>query len=238
MISRCLASMNGVVLLSEIHPLGVRMFDPLQQAHSWYGLVTEDDLQRLQGQRIAFADAIGLIARRCAEQGRLLVLRDWSHLDYTGIPYAAPVYRCRLAESLQDGFDLVRTSTVRHPLDQWLSLSTKPALRGRLDPARYLEGVERFAEDAVSVGFARYEDFTRAPDDTLRAICAALELPFDPGYRDRWAGYANVTGDVMPGRGGAEIRPLPRQPVDPEERRAFCALPAYARILERLGYDD
>lgn len=237
-ISRCLASMDRVVLLSEIHPLGVRMFDPLQQAHRWYGLVSPDDLQRLQGQWIAFADAIGLIARRCVEQGRLLVLRDWSHLDYTGFPYAAPVYRSRLTESLQGDFELVRTATVRHPLDQWISLSTKPAFRGRLDPGSYLEGVERFSEDAVGIGFARYEDFTRAPDDTLREICAALDLPFDAGYRDRWAEYANITGDVMRGRGGTEIRPLPRQPVDSQERRAFCALPAYARILRRLGYDD
>ena len=33
-ICRCLASMERIVLLSEIHPLGARMFNPLDQAVS------------------------------------------------------------------------------------------------------------------------------------------------------------------------------------------------------------
>lgn len=237
LISRCIACMDGVVLLSEIHPLGTRMFDPLRQAHVWYGLLTTADLERIRRNRIAFPDAIALIARRCEERGLRLVLRDWSHLDYTGVPFVEPAYRPLLVEALAPGFALRRTSTVRHPLDQWLSLSTKPAFIGRLEPERYLAGVERFAAEARATGFDRYEDFVRDPDPALRSICAALAIDFDPGYRERWPYYSNITGDVVPGRAGASIQPLPRQPVDPEAERRFCALPAYGRVLDLLGYE-
>lgn len=237
-ISRCLGAMNRVVLLSEIHPLGVRLFDPLHQARAWHDLLTDEDLEGLRRRPPAFAEAIGLIARRCAERGLLLILRDWTHLDYTGIPYAQAVYRPRLAEALQTDFELVRTATVRHPLDQWLSLSGKPAFRGRLDPARYLEGVARFVDEAAAIGYTRYEDFTVDPDAALQRICAALDVPFDAGYRERWADYSRVTGDVLPGRAGREIRPLPRPRMEPAAQRQFQALPAYARIVERLGYRE
>jgi hypothetical protein len=238
LISRCIASMGGVVLLSEIHPLGVRRFDPLRQAHAWYGLLTTADLERVRRERLAFTDAIGLIAERCADRGLSLVLRDWSHLDYTGVPFVKPSWRSQMAHTLARDFELVRTSTVRHPLDQWLSLSTKPAFVGRLDPEQYLCGVERFALEARATGFSRYEDFTHDPDPVLQSICAALDIGFDPAYRERWAYYSNVTGDVAPGRAGQVIEALPRQAVDPAVERRIQALPPYRRILELLGYPD
>ena len=80
-ICRCLASMRGVVLLSEIHPRGLRMFDPLQQAHEWYGLLNEKDIRAARAGQLGFRNAIALVHRCCAERGLVLVIRDWSHLD-------------------------------------------------------------------------------------------------------------------------------------------------------------
>src|SRR5512145_1245226 len=61
LISKCLGCMSGVVLLSEIHPLGTNHFNPLLQAQRWYGLLSTQDLIDLKGRgRIGFADAIEL----------------------------------------------------------------------------------------------------------------------------------------------------------------------------------
>jgi len=235
-ICRCLASMQNIVLLSEIHPLGVQMFNPLQQAAKWYGLLTSRDLARVKNGNLTFLQSIQLITSRCAEQGLILVLRDWSHLDYTGVPFVRPGFRPRLVEALQPAFTVLRLATVRHPLDQWLSLSQNPVFRDTLGPARFLTGYRRFAKIAAVTGFLRYEDFTADPEAGLRDLCIRLRLPFDPGYRDRWMGYTRITGDVLPGRAGEEITPLPPRYMDESEELRFCSLPGYSASIALLGY--
>ena len=230
--------MQSIVLLSEIHPLGMHRFNPLHQAHAWYGLLNSTELESARGGQLNFPDAIQLIWRRCGDQGKTLVLRDWSHLDYTGVPFTQPSYRSLLAESLQSSFTLVRYSSVRHPLDQWLSLAQLPAYRDRLGPSRFLRGASRFAESAVETGFIRFEDFTRDSDRTLRQLCSGLELEFDPEYRDSWLAHTHITGDVLPGRAGANIAPLPRRLIGVAEQRRFCSLPHYELTTTRLGYVD
>ena len=48
LISKCLGCMSGVLLLSEIHPLGTNHFNPLVQAQRWYGLLSSQDLIELK----------------------------------------------------------------------------------------------------------------------------------------------------------------------------------------------
>lgn len=235
-ICRCLATMENIVLLSEIHPLGVQMFNPLHQAAQWYGLLNSRDLQMAHGGSLNFVQAIRLIWTRCREQDKQLVLRDWSHLDYTGVPFVRPVFRSLLAEALQSEFELVRFSTVRHPLDQWLSLSRQDVFRKKLGPAKFLRGYNRFAASAAETGFIRYEDFTGDSDGELGRLCVALDLEFDPGYRKRWWNYTNITGDVLPGRAGDTIVTLPRQGMGEAEMARFCEFPEYGSALNRLGY--
>ncbi len=238
-ICRCLASMQDVVLLSEIHPLGTQKFNPIAQAQAWYDLLSDEDLESARSGRLSFLEVMQLIAQRCSEHGRILVVRDWSHLDYTGVPFTQPRYRSLLAEKLQPAFSLVRYSTVRHPLDQWLSMAQQAVFQERLGPARFLRGASRFAESARQTGFMRFEDFTRDNDTALRQLCAGLELEFDPGYREKWQAYTRITGDMLPGRSGSDhIAPLPRQAMDATEKRRFCSLPQYVSTINSLGYVD
>jgi hypothetical protein len=215
-ISRCLGCMSGVILLSEIHPLGIRQFNPLAQAQRWFGLLSSHDLAALAARgQIGFADAIGLIHRRAEECNQRLVVRDWSHLDFTGVPFVArPAYRLLLAEACGKQFDLRQVCTVRHPLDQWLSLARLAILQGKLTLADFLAGYRRFAETASEIGFFRYEDFTAEPAPVMKAICKRLELKFDAGFRGRWHEYALVTGDMAGSRAGSAIAPLPRRAVE------------------------
>jgi hypothetical protein len=237
-ISRCLGCMSGVVLLSEIHPLGIRQFNPLSQAQRWFGLLSSHDLAGLSARgQIGFADAIELIHRRAAECNQRLVLRDWSHLDFTGVPFVAkPSYRLLLADACAKQFDLRQVCTVRHPLDQWLSLRRLAILQGKLTLADFLAGYRRFAEIASEIGFFRYEDFTGEPAPVMKAICKRLDLRFDAGFRGRWHEYALVTGDVAGSRGGSEITELARRPAEPALLDQLGANDDYRQSLELLGY--
>ncbi|MGB7347677.1 MAG: hypothetical protein WBD20_25865, partial [Pirellulaceae bacterium] len=65
LVSRCLGSMDGVCLLSEISPAGTTQFNPLRQAADWYGLVRDDEICDLPvDDPVAFAQAMNLIASR------------------------------------------------------------------------------------------------------------------------------------------------------------------------------
>jgi hypothetical protein len=238
LISRCLGRMSGVLLLSEIHPLGTAQFNPLVQAQRWYGLLSSQDLAELKARgRIGFVDAIELIHRRAADAGQRLVVRDWSHLDFTGVPFVAhPAYRLLTAEALASRFELRQVCTVRHPIDQWLSLRQLAVVQGKLTLDAYLVGYRRFAERAREIGFFRYEDFAADPGAIMKELCRGLELRFDRHFAEKWSGYASVTGDVAGSRGGFEIRPVPRRPVDPALVDALSAHPDYQTSLELLGY--
>lgn len=239
LISKCLGCMSGVLLLSEIHPLGTNHFNPLVQAQRWYGLLSTQDLTELKARgRISFADAIALIHQRAGECSQQLVVRDWTHLDFTGVPFVArPAHRLLTAEALGPRFELLQLCTVRHPLDQWQSLSRLAVVQGRLTLDAYLAGYRRFAEVARAIGFFRYEDFTRDPKVVMKAICSRLDLRYDRHFTERWRDYAFVTGDVAGSRGGAEIRPVPRRPVDPDLLRTLAANADYHASLELLGYE-
>jgi hypothetical protein len=227
-----------VLLLSEIHPLGARVFNPLDQAQGWFRLLTADDVADLRRRRgVSFPEAIGLIRRRAAERGRAIVVRDWSHLDFTGVPFVArPAHRLLTAEALAPRYELRQVCTVRHPLDQWLSLSQLAVVQGRLTLDRYLEGYRRFGEVAKTIGFHRYEDLTRDPQGVMKALCGDLELRFDRSFAARWREYTFVTGDVAGSRGGQAIQPVPRRPAAPELLASLAENDDYRVSLELLGY--
>jgi hypothetical protein len=76
LISRCLASMQGICLLSEINPLGTAHFNPLKQAARWYGLIAEHEMDGLElDSEEQFRAAMELIHTRAQEQGLTLVVR-------------------------------------------------------------------------------------------------------------------------------------------------------------------
>ena len=120
LVSRCLGAMDNIVLLSEIHPHGTHMFNPLAQAHDWYGLVKPEETRR----QYDFIESIQLIEQRCRTAGKTLVIRDWAHLDFIGRPFVNnPPYKLLLTEALAPVFDIVQFALVRHPIDQWVSPS-------------------------------------------------------------------------------------------------------------------
>lgn len=241
LLCKCLGCMKGVVLLSEIHPLGERYFNPLTQAREWYQLITQPEQDELQAQG-DFRRSIALIESRCRSRGETLVLRDWAHLDYTGHPFMAPGYQPQLQVKLAPHFDTLRICTTRDPVTQWQSLSRlnivqTPIETGVFGLEQFLLGYRHYAELCAETGFIRYEDFLRKPELPLRRLCTQLDIRFDPGFITKWASYTRITGDINNTRAGDKIRPTPRQPLDPALRKRFLANADYRRACKLLGYD-
>ena len=143
LISRCVGAMEGIVLLSEAHPLGQKWINTVRQAKQWFGLLSDSEANRFQTESngAAFVDLIELLADRCAERNQRLVLRDWSHLDFTGIPFIdQPSFQLTTAEQLSERFRVVNVGTVRQPLGQLMSLSKLKNTQGRLVVPDFLHG--------------------------------------------------------------------------------------------------
>lgn len=240
LIGRCLGSMDGVFLLSEIHPLGLDRFHPAVQAQSWFNLLTDDDIAYFESPGSKpFADAIGRIERRARERGGVLVIRDWAHLDFMGKPFLdQPSGHLAMAAALDGVADLRRVALARHPADQIESLlRTWP---GKTMPPfdDFLVMNRKYAEAIQGLPLIRFEDFTADPDRELHRLCDGLDVPFDEGYRDRWAAYRTITGDKSGSRGGFDaIRPLERKPPPPAIHDVMMRSGDYLTACALLGYE-
>jgi hypothetical protein len=243
LITKCLGSMDGVVVLSEVHPGNLVVTNPMMQAVEWFGLVDAKQVskwKRLGGP--SMLQFVGMCETRASARGAELVLRDWSHLDYYGKPYVKAMMGTGLKDSLQGAYEVVEACTTRHPLDQYVSLSKIGAIAGAggVDWELFLDGNLAFAKYAKECGFVRYEDLTRDPDGELRKLCDMLEIGFDPEYAQRWGSYEYVTGDVK--RAGSEgtrvneIRPLERKGVDDGLLERFRNDERYTQVCALLGY--
>ena len=137
--------MQGVTLLSEVNPVPYweatpkiadicMQFHPVIQAYKWYGLFSVEETEMLYAQTsLDYSTLIELIHQRCQEQNQTLVLRDWSHADFTAHPpFPAPTYQFSIIEALEEKFSIRRTASVRHPIDQWLSLRRLNVIQGHL----------------------------------------------------------------------------------------------------------
>lgn len=246
LVNRCLGSMHGIVVLSEVHPC-----DPQSklvfQAKNWFELLDEHDVSWVRETMArppmeSFAALVELLARRCRERDRYLVLRDWTHLDFLGVPFVRdPPMRMRTESALRDRCELRQAFLVRHPLEQYLSSLSRPGMAPHLSPPRFLTAYVAFAREAANKGFLRYEDLVADPDEVLRNLCTVLNIPFDVGYKQRWPDYVKLTGDKTgPSRGFARkaIVPLPPRCGSDEVRRAFLAEPRYEESLRLLGYEN
>ncbi len=239
-IGKCLASMDSIMFFSEIHPQIINEMSIIEQAYNWFDLLGPVDMKRLFNMKsVGFNDSLDMIFQKCKEQKKSLVIRDWSHIDFTKTTYKEkPSFKLTTSNYIAQRFPVIRTAIVRHPIDQWLSLRELRIIQlDPISPRSFLYGYSRFAEYCNQIGFIRYEDFIKNPNNTLKSLCQRLELVFDPCYNYRWYEYSKITGDIHgAGRGGDEIKPLPRRPIKSEQLLAFEKNPDYIYSLELLGY--
>ena len=246
LVNRCLGSMHNILVLSEVHPLDPQCKITRQAAH-WFQLLGEADKPWLRALSArdpleAFAEIVERLAERCSEQGRHLVLRDWSHLDVLGVPFVhQPPMQLLTERALRDRYELSQAFIVRHPLDQYASSASRPGMAPHLTPRRFAGAYHAFAQVAADHGFQRYEDFVADPDEELGVLCRLLRVPLDPNYRERWQAYDKLTGDSAgPSRGFAQgdIAALPPSSIDDSVRTALRGESGYQESLELLGYED
>lgn len=232
-ISKCLAAMPGVALISEVNPLNRfgHIFEPTNPM-----LLLERSHRKLTTEEIKrdFLSQMGQVLDICHKDSVSLVIRDHSHTDFcTGDEQAniTPIH-----DFLGEGYDLISILTVRHPLDSYLGLYEqkwhKQFSPSTLD--EYSRRYHGFLDRYRSLPVRRYEDFCIDPQAFMEDLCSLLRLQYSPVFLERF-GEIKLSGDS--GRSDNHtITPRPRRPIPEDVAEELTTSPSYEALLHRLNY--
>ncbi|WP_342804834.1 sulfotransferase [Alteromonas sp. M12] len=237
LISKCLASMPNVYLLSEVHPLSQNHISSKPKylptditTLARYAKIPNVDVlaEKLFVNNIREAEAF------VREGGGQLVLREHTHIDFCLGDMASS---CSVVDDcLKAHFNLKHLVTVRNPIDSYLSLMVNGWVQ--FSPNTFDEYCKRlieFIKQYPAKNVLRYEDFVQNPDKQMHKICKLLELNFDERYRDIFSIFT-VTGDS--GRKSDDIALRPRREIDKSFSNEIKRSKNFKLVSKMLNYKD
>ncbi len=242
LLSRCFAVLPSVALLSEVNPAAVKLFptfDPLHQDANWLHLLTASDAERFSQMDLSQTENFRALMQafydRANSNHRHLVIRDYNYIEFVGAPFRTdPPRRMMLPDALPPAIPTVSIALIRHPVDQWLSLS-KHLQPSDLSPGHFCDAYAAFLRELGTTAVFKYEEFIANPDDQLRAMCQELRLPFAPSFREHFHQFDGVTGDFTRLR-DPSISPPAKKIVPAEVLKEFISTDSFHVILAKTGY--
>jgi hypothetical protein len=197
LINRCLGSIPGNLVLSEVNPHGAGV--PVAvQARDWLGLVPPSESAAFSAQ--PYGLQITALAESAARQGAHLVIRDWSALNFVrGIYFdyfcpsmvlEQPLYLERHGVRARGAVIVRRAAAVYGSLTRTFEhLRDMPAAdfgRCYLAYARAVSGLPRIS----------FERFCASPPAELQRLCQSLGVAYDDAFVTRFASFDRCTGDT------------------------------------------
>ena len=243
-ISRSIASLPKVLLLSEVHPLAyLRLKEPSTE-YSPTDIIQQLSLQQ-NGRDPSLCistwqGSILYLNSTLRHQNKILVLRSHSHIDFFcgGLTSRVPM----ISRSLTGYAPLIELLTVRHPLDTWLSI-----LKNGWHNHFHTKELEVFCGRALKMlkgcegmSWIRYEEFTLNPQEVLRLVAELFQL--NEG-KEHTQNLKNIKLSGDSGRSSDVIGMRPRQPIPSKEliaiRQALAAgnTSNYILLCNELGYE-
>lgn len=244
LISRCIAAMPNIRLLSETDPLSTINKHPFAPS-DLVGLVRHGSRSAEQSELadLFFAGFEKLRAQSQAT-GHYLVLREHNHsLFHTGNsiarrPGLLDLVSEHLSPLVNNGAPTARILslvTVRHPIESYQSVVLNKWHR-QFKPSTLEEYARRyhaFLDRHDALPMLRYESFVADPSTTMKSVCGILELPFNPDFQNL-SQHIKLSGDS--GRSGNVIAARPARVLEPALRQEMTDSPAYIALCERLDY--
>jgi len=230
LLNRCLGSLPNVIIMSEISANNVVNPDApnlvKQQALQWYGIELNST---------GLLDNILELERYCTQNGKKLIVRDWSINNFAEHKFNNydPPGRFLILDLLKEHCGIKPFAFVRDAVDVWISRSMK-----KVDVffPPYLCYVRALKE--LGVPIFKYEDFCSDPARVLEQICEYTGIQF-VDVTNSYHGFKKVTGDNDKSRGWRqnEIRPLPRKSILKKKKYALANCIEMRQCNELLGYE-
>lgn len=231
LVSRCIASIPGLALLSEVHPDSVNS-SPVKQANCWYDLEVDLEKKAYYRNEDKYLEAIIKIYQACDARGLSLVIRDWPHTDFTydfrNQAFLSLKFELTQRKILSQYFELNECVLFRDPLDSYLSLKRLHRHK-KIKIENYLFGAKKFLQKAKKTKIIKYNDFCHQPYHVMPQICKHLKVPFDKNCLVGFKDYYNVTGDIY--HPSKSLQTLAGDPIGSRNSNGTIALPPH-----REGY--
>lgn len=216
LISKCLAGMPNVFLLSEVHPLarlhlgnGLPKFTPSDVTScSHYAGVPNN----LYLSKKIFRESIKAVYEETEKVGGVLILREHTHTDYCVGDEA--LQSKAILSSLSDDFDICSLITIRNPIDSYASLLKNGWVQ--FTPATFDEYCKRLLqmlETYQSSAVFYYENFVLDPEKEMSEMCDYLDIEYNEMFQHFFE-IKEVTGDS--GRSGTMIGERQRRNISDE----------------------
>jgi hypothetical protein len=235
LISKCVAALPQVYLLSEIDPLSTMVdlhsasfapTDLILNIRRHVPPISDNALVNI------FVNSIAGFHAELQNAGKNLVIREHTHSHFcTEVdPFSRPSVRNMLSQR----FTVNSIITVRHPLDSYLSLDANKWINFHpFNLDEYCRRYLLFLDDSKNFPILKYEDFLNAPQLLLAKICTTLKLKYSD---DALTNFRNVKISGDSGRSSAVIAPRPRREIPSlTQNEAFKSL-NYRLLCDRLKY--
>jgi hypothetical protein len=214
-------------------PSGARYKQPAATGRRVVRADTDNDLERLKSQPDwPFHEIVQMIAERAEQNGKTLIIGDWSNLDFVADKSIAELSGIFLhPTALEARFEPTLVAIVRHPVDQWIHLQNK---LGPEAPSLeiFMRGYRRFSDCLEGIETIRLEDFLADPGAVLTTICDRLDAPYNPNWESGWKQYQTFIGEPFHQKAGNAVE----IELNDDILKAFTDNPNYAPGIERLGY--
>jgi len=236
LISRCLACMPNVRLLSEVEPHSGMIPARGQKFYptDLIALLRTGSLEsNVELESKVFLAGLDEIYQGCTKRGERLVLRDHAHSKYClgqGVSEMPGLY-----DVLSTVYGLKSILTVRHPFDSYASLISNGWLHFKpQSPDEYCYRYLQFISDHRYLAVFKYEEFVDDPVNELGKMCNELEVPFNEEFEDLFQAIS-LSGNS--GRTSNGISQRQRREVPRDIRKDFLESANYHLLCNQLGYE-
>lgn len=237
LISKCVASMPNVQLLSEMEPFSTLMASSRKPDFSPTDMISlARNSTRGAGVQLSgelFHGALKVLYDDARARGLRLVLRDHAHSHYCHGDQSSCLSNLR--DLVAARFPVLSIVTVRDPIDSFLSLQANNWLH--FEPSTFDEYCRRyihFLRDYQGVEILHYEKFVDDPVGEMRKICALLDMPFNPTFQELFDAHS-LSGDS--GRSGGVIGKRDRRFVSSRLEEEIRCSSSHALLRSMLGYE-
>lgn len=198
LINRCLGSIEGNVVLSEINPLA--SVNPIEnQARDWFKLISSEEFQEFS--ELKYSDKIIFLLQKTIKNGQKLIIRDWTTINF--IPNVTTLYSVNSTYALEQEIHLNKASIdsipiviVRRSADIFDSIKRTFKYLDNFSIKEFGNNYLCYAKAISSYPIFHYENFCKAPEIELKKICDTLAVHYDVHFINQFSKYQSCTGDV------------------------------------------
>jgi hypothetical protein len=237
LVSKCLATMPNVFVLSEVHPHSALQGDKKKPAYSpsdlsKLSIYAGVPKQKTLAEKI-FMNSVNALYEHINGQGGTLILREHSHSDFC---VGLQVNNHTVIDLLKEDFQIISLVTLRNPIDSYLALVANNWVHFQPENfdeycGRLLSFLEPFSEEQITL----YEDFVNNPQEIVEQMCFKLQIPFDDTFESIFDCFT-VTGDS--GRKGGVIAARKRRPVSDSLKKEIEESENFLSICEKYTFNS